>query len=169
MATMTNQPVSQFVDTERFPIDRSNSPERSALIEQCRADLDQHALCYLPGFIHSDGLRLLSNEIRSLEAVALRNEHLRTPYGWMNNSGYPAGHPRSTLFWRKFSYLITDQLPATAATRALFMWDPLTDFVRDALGYDTLYRSACPTQSIQLNIMYEGDVLPWHYCPLPTE
>jgi len=152
-----------LVDTERYPIDRTGSVERQNLVEQCRTDLDRGALCYLPGFLHTDSLHQMSEEMGKFETVALRNEYLRTAYGWMNNSGFSIGHPRSTLFWRRYSYLITDQVPMESMVRALFFWGPLTQFVRDALGFKSLYRSECPTLSIQLNFMYEGDVLPWHF------
>ena len=39
----------------------------------------------------------------------------------------------------------------------------LTEFVRQMLGYETLYRSACPTLSIQVNVMDEGDRFDWHF------
>lgn len=86
-----------------------------------------------------------------------------TVYPWMNNSGFPADHPRSALFVRRYDYLITDRVPQESLIRDLFLWDPLTEFVREALGFEMLYRSACPTESIQVNYMNSGDVLRWHF------
>ena len=46
---------------------------------------------------------------------------------------------------------------------ALYRWDPLTDFVREALGGETLYRSACPHLSLVLGVEGEGDQFGWHF------
>lgn len=152
-----------LIDTDLYPIDEPESHERKQLVERCRAELDEHALCCLPDFVRPEGLRAIIKEMRALEDEAHYNDYLRTAYGWMDNSGFPRGHPRSALFARRFGYLLTHQVPDVALIRALFFWDPLTDFVRDALGFTALFRSACPTLSIQLNYMREGDVLPWHF------
>jgi predicted 2-oxoglutarate/Fe(II)-dependent dioxygenase YbiX len=45
----------------------------------------------------------------------------------------------------------------------LFQLDELTEFIRRMLGYETLYRSTCPTLSIQVNVMDEGDRFDWHF------
>ena len=152
-----------FLDTDRYPIDDLDSRERAQIVTQCRADLDAQALCRLPGFIRADKLGDMIAEMRALESAQRHLRQATTAYPWMDNSGFPANHPRSTLFMRQYSYLTTDKIPAESPLRALFMWDALTDFVRDALGFEALYRSVCPTQSIQLNYMREGDVLPWHF------
>ena len=81
----------------------------------------------------------------------------------VNNSGFPADHPRSTLFTRRYSYLINDRIPESSLLMQLFQWDALTTFVRDTLGYRSLYRSACPTEAVMINFMHSDDVLPWHF------
>ncbi len=155
--------VRKWVNTDRYPVDDLANPARDELVAMCREQLDASAICCLPDFIRPDGLAQMIKEMRALEPVALKNNLLRTAYSWMDNSGFPPDHPRSAVFLRRFSYLVTDQIPEDSLSRALFFWDPLTDFVRDALGFKTLYRSECPTVSIQANYMNEGDVLPWHF------
>jgi len=163
MALTDTESVIDLIDQQRYPIHDPGNQKRAALVERCRTDLRQNALCFLPGFLREHAVSLLANEIQAMSAQALGNDHLRTAYSWLDNRGFGPDHPRSMLFRRKFKYIITDQIAEQAMIKALFMWQPLTDFVRDALGFKSLYRSTCPTQSIQLNIMDEGDVLPWHF------
>jgi hypothetical protein len=152
-----------LVDTDRYPIDRMGSPERDQLVKQCRADLDAGALCFLPNFLRPEALAQMSGEVEALEPVSRRIAHRRTAYGWMDNSGFAQTHPRSALFDRGMSCITTELVPPQSHIRTLFMWDYLTQFVGDALGVASMYRSECPTLSIQLNVMHEHDVLGWHF------
>ena len=67
------------------------------------------------------------------------------------------------LLRRNCGVISYDQLSSTGACRELYEFDELTDFIRRLLGYDTLYRTACPTLSIQVNIMDEGEIFGWHF------
>ena len=44
-----------LVDLDRYPIDRWHDPRRAALVERCRRDLAERALCSLPAFIGAAG------------------------------------------------------------------------------------------------------------------
>ena len=153
----------ELVNTELYPIEQLDSSQRADLVANCRRDLDERAICCLPEFIRPAGLRTLTTQMQSLQPIALTKRHLSTAYTWMNNTGFPTDHPKSALFNRRFSYVLTDQIAPASPIKELFQWDAVTEFVRDALGFKTLFRSACPTLSIQLNYMYEDDVLPWHF------
>ena len=63
----------------------------------------------------------------------------------------------------RYGYLLYDQLKKTALISQLFEWAPLTEFVRQVLGFETLYRTADPYLSIVVNIMQTGDELAWHF------
>jgi hypothetical protein len=45
----------------------------------------------------------------------------------------------------------------------LYKFDELSKFVRSLLNYDTLYRTACPTLSVQITIMDSQEVFGWHF------
>ena len=155
--------AKSIINTELYPIDQPDHPERARLVARCRQQLDAGAICYLPNFVLPDVLGAMTAEMNAIADHRLHIEHPCTVYPWMNNQGFPPDHPRSTLYMRRFSYLLTDMIPTDTLVQQLYLWDPLTDFVRDALGLQTLYRSVCPTMSVQVNYMYEGDVLPWHF------
>ncbi len=155
--------ASQFVDLDRYPLADLDSAPARALVERCRRDLDQSALCLLPDFIRPGELPSLAAEAQALARTAYRNDNLRTPYGWMCNKGFPPDHPRSQVFRNRSGYVMADQFPGDGPIEELFRWDPLTDFVREALGCATLYRSACPHLSLNLGVQNEGDRFGWHF------
>lgn len=155
--------ASQIVDLDRYPIaDIDDAPGR-ALVDACRRDLDELALCTLPGFIRPEVLPALVAEAQALVPKAYRNDNLRTPYGWMCNKSFSPGHPRSQVFRNRCGFVMADQFPGDGPIECMFRWDPLTDFVREALGCETLYRSACPHLSLNLGIEGEGDQFGWHF------
>ncbi|MDP7064230.1 MAG: hypothetical protein QGH08_04185, partial [Arenicellales bacterium] len=120
-------------------------------------------LCALEDFVSPEALMVMKAEIDGLLNSAYRAEHERTPYSWRYNLDFPDGHPRRALHLNRYRYLLYDQFKKTALISQLFEWAPLTEFVRQVLGFETLYRTADPYLSIVVNIMQAGDELAWHF------
>ena len=155
--------LDSYIDLDRYPIHDLDSPAAKALIARAQEMMQQDTLCLLDGFLRASAVAELSTEITQLEANAHRVDYPSTIYGWMHNDGFPPEHPRSQLLRRNCSVISYDQLSAGGTCRELYEFDELTDFIRRLLGYDTLYRTACPTLSIQVNIMDEGEIFDWHF------
>ena len=158
-----NDRLNAYVDLDRYPIHDLDSAAGRALIAESQAMMKRDTLCLLDGFLRQSAVAELSAEIAQLEAGAHRVDYPATVYGWMNNEGFPSEHPRSRLLRRNCGVISYDQLSATGTCRELYEFDELADFIRRLLGYDTLYRTACPTLSIQVNIMDEGEIFGWHF------
>ncbi len=155
--------LNHFIDLDRYPIHDFNSDAGRALIANAHEMMARDTLVIFPGFLRSTAVDELALEHTMLESSAHRIDYECTPYGWMNNSSFPPHHPRSALFRRNCGTITTEILPDNGASRELFHFDELTDFVRHMLGYDSFYRSACPTLSIQVNTMGEGETFGWHF------
>ena len=154
---------SDIVDLQRYPITMLDDAAGRELVEACRRDLAQASLCTLPGFVRSEALPALVAEAQALAPGAYRKDNLRTPYSWRCNEGFSPDHPRSQLFRNRSGLVHCDQFPGDGPIERLYEWDPLTDFVREALGYETLYRSACPTLSLTMGVEGEGQQFGWHF------
>ena len=151
-------------DLDRYPIADIDDASARALVDACRRDLDELALCTLPGFIRPEVLPALVAEAETLVPKAIRCEKLRTPYLWMCNKGFPPGHPRSQVFRNHHGLLTADQFPGDGPIECMFRWDPLTDFrPRGPWAARPFYRSACPHLSLNLHIEGKGDELGWHF------
>ena len=155
--------VTDLVNLDAYPIQDIQSPTAQALVAKCRKDLDKNALCTLEDFVSPKALMVMKTEIDGLLTSAYRAEHERTPYSWRYNLDFPDSHPRRALHLNRYGYLLYDQFKKTALISQLFEWAPLTEFVRQVLGFETLYRTADPYLSIVVNIMQTGDELAWHF------
>ena len=149
--------LSTFIDTDRYPIDDLDSQAGRDLVGRCRKMLSGHTLCLLEGFLREDAVAALTTELAELEGEAHKVNYPSTVYGWMNNAGFPPDHPRSRLEPRQCGVLSTDLFDSSGPSWELFRLDALREFVRRVLGYETLFRSECPTLAIQANVMGEGE------------
>ena len=155
---------NELVDLARYPIDQPDSAAGVQLVAQCRAALDESALCALPGFIHSQAVAAMAEEIADLSPRAYALEMQRVAYIGDDNT-WPADHPRNVEHTCRYGQILTDDIPAGCRVHALYHWPALTEFVRRALGEETLYQSACPHFSLTVQVSGAGDRNGWHYDP----
>ena len=154
---------TQIVDLDRYPIDQQDGPAFQALITACRRDVENQSLCALPGFIRPDALEVLQAEAQVLAPKACRMDNLRTPYGWMCNAGFEPDHARSQVFRNRSGLVLSGEFPSNASLEALYHWDRLTEFLRQVIGVDTLYNTACPHLSYNIGVEDEDDQFGWHF------
>ena len=155
--------VTDLIDLKAYPIHDIEAHAAQALVEKCRSDLDQRALCTLEDFCPPLAVNAMAAEIERSMTVAYRAVHLRTPYSWRYNLDYPDGHPRRALHLNRYRYLLYDQFGKKSLISRLYEWPPLTEFVRRVLGFERLYPTADPYLSIVVNIMDTDDELAWHF------
>jgi len=153
----------ELLDIKRYPIDDTNSPTRRALVECCRHDLDDQAICALEGFVKPEFVIRMAEESTILAESGYKNENMRTPYGWMYNRDFPKDHPRAAMFLNSSSLVLTHQFPGNTLIEELYHWDVLTEFAGEVLGLKTLYRCACPSLSIMISSLDKGNQVGWHF------
>lgn len=159
---MTQSPAS-LLDLDRYPILELDSDKGRELIAKCRSSLDDAALCLLPGFLTAEATRGFTKEATDLVPRAIRQDKLRTSYGWMDNSSFTPDHPRGKVYHTRNSTVPLHLIPENSPMRQLFFWDELTEFVRRCLGFETLYCSACPYLALEMKVYDSGDDICWHY------
>lgn len=160
---MRNPDLGYFVNLDTYPIDQLDNEAGRHLLAQAHRMMKEDTLVEFPDFLRPHAVSALAEELTSLEPRAHRVDYLSTPYGWMDNAGFAEDHPRSALFRRNCGTITTELFSDEALSQRLFEVDELTEFIRRMLGYETLYRSACPTLSIQVNVMQEADGFGWHF------
>ena len=155
--------LAHYIDLERYPIHDISSPRAEALIERCHEMMREDTLCLLPGFLRADARQELAREINAIEHRARPNKYPATAYGWMNNQGFPDEHPRRVLHRRDVGILTTEQLDQDGPCIELFLFDELTEFIRRLLGLESLYRWACPTLGVMINVIRQDQCFGWHF------
>jgi len=160
---MIDPELNYFVNLQTYPIDRLGSEAGQDLLNRAHRMMKEDTLVEFPDFLRSQAVVALAEELTALESNAHQIDYMSTPYAWMDNSEFSPNHPRSALFRRNCGTITTELFSKGSLSNRLFHVDELTEFVRQMLGYETLYRSACPTLSIQVNVMDEGDRFDWHF------
>ena len=152
-----------YVDLDRFPIHEPDRRVGQSLIAEAHAMMATDTPALFNGFLRPAAVECLRGEIEKLESTAHQVDYPCMMYSWLNNAGFPDGHPRSRALQRCCGVITTDQFNEPGTCRELYHIDELTEFVRRLLRIDTLYRSACPTLSIQINVMRTSQSFAWHF------
>ena len=155
--------LNDYIDLDRYPIHELDSVDGQSLVNSCHQMMRTDTLVNLSGFLRAPAVEKLRCELEPLSENAHQQNYLSTAYGWMNNDGFSTDHPRGKLFDRRCGVITTDMLDSTGPSWELFRFDELTQFVQRLLSASTLYRSECPTLSIQVNTMKSEECFGWHY------
>ncbi len=154
--------IADIVDLDRYPLHRPDSVAEHALLCAGRAALKNRALFTLPGFVRSQAVAAMAGELEALVPAACRYQAERYCYTFDGNA-WPTGHPRATTHLSRYHQVLNHQISNDSPLRRLYCWEPLREFLRRLMGYDTFYRSECPHLALSSKIACEGDVDGWHF------
>ncbi len=159
---MSSASVAGIVDLDRYPLHEGDSAAVKALLEQGRETLARDALFSLPGFVLQEAVIAMAAELEQRVPLAPRFEIERSlfPYDAEN---WPADHPRNTMNACRYHQVLNHQIANDSALRAIYHWEPLREFLRILLDYETFHRSACPHLALTAKVAGAGDVDGWHY------
>jgi hypothetical protein len=160
---MSTADPARFVDLDRYPILALDGERGRALVAHCREQLAASGACELPGFLTAEATERMAKESESLIPVGHYAAGPATVYLELPDMSLPEGHPRRALGQAGVSAIAYDRIPAAHALRRLYEWDPLMDFVGEALGKRPLYRYADPFGALNVAAMKDGDQLFWHF------
>ena len=159
---MSSASVAGIVDLERYPLHEGDSAAVDALLEQGRAGLAQNALFSLPGFIRADAVDAMAGELESRVPLAPRFEIERRLFPY-DDREWPADHPRNARHACRYHQVLNHQIANDSALRAIYHWEPLREFLRRLMGYETFHRSECPHLALTAKVAGPGDTDGWHY------
>ena len=98
-----------FINLKTYPIG-ADSPERVALLESVRADLERDGCAVLKGFLTADGVAALTAEAESVSEQGYRSFNRTNAYFTKDDPDLPADHPKTAS-------LLQDVLIITAKRR----------------------------------------------------
>jgi len=164
------QDMNKLIDLDRYPIDRLESKVGQRLVAQCRADLDDCAAAILPGFVRQSAILKMAKEAESLVQVAHRYKGNRAPFYDVDDNERSDDdglqfRVRSTRHPNRYCQILNYQIPNSSDLRAIYLWPPLTEFIRQVLNVEHLFLSQCPHLALTMKVAYEGDTDGWHYDP----
>ena len=152
-----------LLDLDRYPI-ATPGPARDALVAEVRASLADDGCAVVPGFLSETGHAALLAEALEREPRAFYNPanqanvHLGDP-----DPSLPDDHPRNRFFPRTNGFVRADEWDADTASKRLYDWAPLKDFLQDCLGKDELHVYDDPVSNMIVNVQRTGQEFNWHF------
>ena len=166
---------SEFVDLERYPIHRLDSPETQEYIARLKNNFDRTGACNLEGFITPDGVNELVRETEDLFPYAYSATYTRNYRGegeaisknyrdnLEENQDLPKAHPARVFNTCSKHQIADDQIGPNTLLRQLYVWDELTQFIAQIQGKSRLYQFADEFQALNVNYLGEGGCSVWHH------
>ena len=164
------QDINKLIDLDRYPIDRLNNKPGQLLVAQCRSDLEDSAAAILPSFVRQSAILKMAKEAESLVQVAHRYDGDRAPFYDVDDNERSdddslQSRVRSARHPNRYCQILNYQIPNSSDLRAIYLWPPLTEFIRQVLNVEHLFQSQCPHLALTMKVAYEGDTDGWHYDP----
>ncbi len=76
---------------------------------------------------------------------------------------YPEDHPRNMFMPRTNGFITADSFSEETASRRLYYWDPLKEFLADCLSKKELFIYEDPVSNMIVNVGKPGQQFNWHF------
>lgn len=150
------------IDLARYPLD-GQGPDRAALLDDVRADLDATGCAVLRNFVRAEAVPTLVAECERVSAHAHRNFNRTNPYFTQDNPDLDPTHPRRRFYDRSNAFIPADHFGADSLIRQLYEWPCFAPFVQQALREERFYRYGDPLADVIVNLAEAGNGFPWHF------
>lgn len=155
--------MKEFLDLERYPLDRPGSPEAKALVARCQADLDAGGLFNLEGFVRPDVISRCAAQLQPLlDTVSFTHKRSHNVYFLKKVAGLESDHPALQLSETVNHTLCADQIKDTLISR-IYEWTPLADFLAAVMQRPRLHLMEDPLASVNVLGYRAGESLNWHF------
>lgn len=156
--------LTDVVNTEAYPIHERDNPNRTALVDKCKADLDANLYCSIPNFVQPDALAAMVAEATALRPQAHDNCSRRNIY--LHREGddsLPDDHARNMFDASSVRMIACDLIPATSPLKVFYHSQAVKDLIGEIVGEAPLYDNADPYQPANYVYYDEGDQSSWHF------
>jgi hypothetical protein len=154
--------IPGIVDLDRYPLHQPDSPAVQELLQLGRAALRKDALFTLPGFLRPEAASAMAAEIEARVPFSARYEAQRGSYSG-DGQARPEDHPLRAKHRCSYHQVLNHQISNESDLRRVYFWEPLREFLRQVMGYQTFHRSECPHLALSSKVAGPGDVDGWHF------
>ncbi len=155
--------LDQFVDTDRYPIDKPGDPAWQEEIDRTRRELDTVGCRVIPDFIRPELHESLRREGADIAPLAYYETEIVNAYNLAIDTPLPAGHPGTTTMERGNAFVAYDRVPADAIIRRLYTDPAFQHFIASCFGLPRVHELADPLSRLCLNVINPGKSHPWHF------
>ena len=155
--------MRQFLDLDRYPLDRPNGNRGRQLLARYRQELRDSGMFSLAGLIRPDALERCVAEVEPLfGSAAFTHSREHNIYFDDDIDDLEAGHPALTRFRTTNHTICGDRIPTSLITR-VYEWQPLIDFLAATMDKPRLYTMADPLARLNVMAYRADDALNWHF------
>lgn len=163
-----SESATDYIDLERYPIDRLDGAAGRALVEDCRARMAAAGACVLEGFVAPGKLAALVEQAEALAPRAHLNANCTTtPYQETVEEGpddrFGERHPRRRARNTSVHVVAYDLIPRHDGIRLIYEWDGLLGFLAAVLGVPRLFRYEDRLAGLNIAVNAPGDENGWHF------
>lgn len=155
--------MQDWLDLERYPLDRLDSAAGRALVAACQQDLDRTGMFTLPGFVHP---RVADHAAEALSQPFAQDAFLHARrhniYFRKDLTGMAPDHPALREMTTSNRTLCADQVPNNPLL-TIYDWPPLAAFLAATMGMTALYPMADPLARVNVMSYDDGQALNWHF------
>ncbi len=155
--------MRDYIDLDRYPIDRLQSAEGQTLLSASRRELAELGMFNLEGFLKAAALRQCIDDVMPVfEHGAFTHRRSHNIYFEPTIPELPAGHPALRQFETVNHTVCADQIPGSLLCR-IYEWPPLAAFLAAVMDKPELHVMADPLARANVMSYGEGEALNWHF------
>ena len=155
--------ASDYIDLNRYPLDRPDSDWYAEIVSDAASQLCDDSCCVLKGFIRQKALPDFVRQAELVAPHAHRSFNRTNPYFSEDDPDLPSADPRRRFYDRSNAFVPADNFGPETGLRAIYEYDPFQLFIKRALGADSFFRYADPLADVIVNVVEEGGGFPWHF------
>ena len=140
--------ASDYIDLNRYPLDRPDSDQYAKIVSDAASQLSDDGCCVLKGFIRQKALPDLVRQADLVAPHAHRSFNRTNPYFSEDDPDLPSADPRRRFYDRSNAFVPADNFGPETGLRAIYEYDPFQLFIKRALGADRFFRYADPLADV---------------------
>ncbi|MEM7563387.1 MAG: 2OG-Fe(II) oxygenase [Pseudomonadota bacterium] len=154
--------MKDLIALEKYPLDRLDSPQGSALLDRCKHDLAEKGMFTLKGFMRPGIIdEILPPLYPMFERESFTHEREHKIYFDDNLTDVDRNHPALKRVKTINHTLCGDQLPE--AVSRIYFWSGMTDFLARVMQKEALFPMDDPLACANVMGYYAGEGLNWHF------
>jgi hypothetical protein len=151
------------IQTNLYPLLETSNSKYQELIQSCREQLAATGCCVLPNFLTQKATEQIVSETNRILNSAFHNTVVGSAYLFPEDLSLPEDHPQRMKETTSLGAIAYDQIPKNHLLRQIYEWDPLMNFIAEALNKPQVYRYADPMGALNISVMKQKDYLRWHF------
>ena len=155
--------IDRLLHLESYPIQARGSPSFDALVERCRNALRARGAFVLEGFLRSNAVSSILDELDGVLDRAFYSPKTHNAYLAPDDGRFPESHPRNRKQLTTSATLAYDFIGENSLLDGIYRWPPLRTFIAATLGHDELYPYADALAAVNALVYRPGTQTGWHF------